>query len=412
MATAMEVADELRRRAEQLQRSYGSPLLAMRVESERGAEELASRVLTAISTMDTGDDVYWSVDSEPEAVVVRQWGYSPDPAATLAALSQALAGAGIEGRLLSHACEEPARRTPPLGERDEELLECHVRLRGERRAYVNPMDVAHAERLGRTPPEPVVRFFADASALLAGIRAALAWVADPPPGVVLRSWNDRPNRDAGEVEARIAAWANELWGDQWRFLARAWWESDDAFRIMHVQPASGDVSFALGGADLAAGDWEPAYGALLAELRGGAAWGSYGFIKRGRRPAAVGSSLTYDWVPALHYGGYNLHHYHYEDVLAPDAFGAQLLGPGYSGRIPSGPDWERLDLEGDNVLLLHRDPAAWFGEPLPPITQEQSYRRDPSYPTPEVILRGREDFADVLISADVVKRAPFDPLSE
>jgi hypothetical protein len=97
-------------------------------------------------------------------------------------------------------------------------------------------------------------------------------------------------------------------------------------------------------------------------------------------------------------------------VLAPDAFGAQLLGPGYAGRIPSGGEWERVDVESDVALLLHRDPAAWFGVPLPPITPDDCIRRDPSYPTPDVLLRAREDLADILVTVDVVSRAPLDPL--
>jgi hypothetical protein len=115
-------------------------------------------------------------------------------------------------------------------------------------------------------------------------------------------------------------------------------------------------------------------------------------------------------VPALHYGPYGLSHHIYEDVLAPDAFGAQLLGPGYAGRIPVGEKWERVDIGDGASLLLHRDPAAWFGVPLPPITELDSYRPDPAYPTPDVILRAREELAGILITADVVNRMPVDPL--
>jgi hypothetical protein len=238
-----------------------------------------------------------------------------------------------------------------------------------------------AARLGREPPDPVVRFFPDDAALHAGIEAALDWVGSPPSGAELWSFGDAPHRDVGEVGAHIAAALAGAF-DRGRVMATAWWESDDSFRMMGVWPGTGDVSFVEGGARLASGDWRPAYAALLDTLRTASGWGSYGLIKRGRQPAQAGRSLTYDWVPALHYGSYNLDHHPYEDVLAPDAFGAQLLGLGYAGRIPAGGDWKRVDVESDVALLLHRDPAAWFGVPLPPITADDCIRRDPAYPTP------------------------------
>ena len=306
----------------------------------------------------------------------------------------------------------PVRGAPrgSLLERPEELLECHVRLRGERRLHTPEYERKRAARLGQEPADPGVRFFPDDAALLAGLRAALAWVGSPPPGARLWSLGDLPRRDIGEVSAHIAARLAAADGQRWRASSMAWWESEDTFRLIVFQLGPGDVSFVVGGSRLAAGDWAPAHAALLDVLRAASAWASYGLIKRGRIPAQAGRSLTYDWVPALHYGSYNLSHHSYEDVLAPDAFGVQLLGTGYAGRIPEGPDWERVDVGDGAVLLLHRDPAAWFGEPLPPITQEDCIRRDPSYPTPPVILRAREDLADILITRDVVRRAPLDPL--
>jgi hypothetical protein len=188
-------------------------------------------------------------------------------------------------------------------------------------------------------------------------------------------------------------------------------ESDDAFRLSVIAPSRGDVSLVAGGGALAAGEWAPVHGALLDELRAASAWASYGLIKRGRRVTQVGRSLRYDWVPAFHFGAYNLDHFIYEDILAPDAFGAQLLGAGYAGRVPDGGDWERVEPADDAVLLLHRVPAAWFAEPLPPITTEDALLRNPSYPTPEVILKAREDLAGILITHDVVRARPLDPLA-
>ncbi|MFL5930222.1 MAG: hypothetical protein ACJ75P_03105 [Gaiellaceae bacterium] len=404
----MGTADEALARAEEIERSYGPPVLALRLDSALDPEPAAARTRAAIAALGSGGEVHWSVDVEPAGVIVRQWGFAPNIGATLAALAAELEGSGVYGRLVAHLPEPDAARTP-LRERDEELLECHVRVRGERRLHTSEHELRVAARLGREPPDPVVRFFPDDAALHAGIEAALEWVGSPPAGAELWSFGDAPHRDVREVRAHVAgALAGAF--DRGRVMATAWWESDDSFRMIGVWPGRGDISFVEGGARLASGDWRPAYAALLEALRAASGWASYGLVKRGRRPGHAGRSLTYDWVPALHYGSYNLEHHAYEDVLAPDAFGAQLLGPGYAGRIPSSGDWERDDVESDVALLLHRDPAAWFGVPLPPITPDDCIRRDPSYPTPRVLIGAREDLADILVTVDVVSRAPLDPL--
>ena len=404
----MDIADAVLAHAAETERGYGAPVLALRIDSPLGRPDVAQRTRVAIATLEGTDEVYWSVDEEPAGVIVRQWGHASDIGAVLAALSRALGSAGVGGRMAVHT-PEPLDRPTPMHERHEELLECHVRVRGGRRLQTRDEHAAGPTWTGRSP-DPPVGFFPDDDALLAGIDAALAWIGNPPPGAGLWSYGDLPHTDIGEVRAQLAETVAYFGTARWRLTWSGWWASDDRFRVALVKFASGDVSFVEGGARLAAGDWEPAYSALLDELRAGFAWGSYGLIKRGREPGWAGNSLMYDWVPALHYGSSNLTHHIYEDVFAPDAFGAQLLGPGYAGRIPEGGEWERVDVSSDASLLLHRDPAAWFGERLPAITQGDSYRRDPAYPTPEVILRAREAFADILITADVVHSAPIDPL--
>jgi hypothetical protein len=294
--------------------------------------------------------------------------------------------------------------------RDHELLECHLRVGGERRVFVAPTELELAQKLGRKPPPGAVRWFPDPDGLLLGIEAGLAWVANPPspgPWRVLVSNDWQTTLSVDEARSRIAAAAL---GDQ-RLPVLVWWESASVFRLMKVGLGTGDISLVEGGAALADGAWEPPYQALLGQLRSAATWAVYGYIKRGRRPLAVlHSALTYDWVPALHYGSYNLSNTVYEDVLAPDAFGAQLLGKGYEGRIPTDPDWEQLDLENGAALVVHHDPKAWFGRPLPPVTPEDFIARDPAYPTPEELVRARETFAAILQTFDLVRKGAVDPL--
>jgi hypothetical protein len=292
----------------------------------------------------------------------------------------------------------------------QELLECHLRVRGERRLYVPPSEVEIARRLGREPPPGEVRWFPAADELLLGIEAALDWVAEGPAPLRLLILGDRQTaRSVDEARGRIAAVAADPYAPG--FPLAVWWESPSTFRLMRLGLSTGDVSLVEGGAALAAGSWQPAYEALLEQLRSAAEWAAYGFIKRGRDPRHVlYSSLTYDWVPALHYGSHNLSNSVYEDVLAPDVFGAQLLGRGYAGRLPNEPDWERVGLAGDATLIVHRDPEAWFGRPLPPITPEDCIARDPSFPTPDVLVQARETFSGVLLTADVNRKGALDPL--
>jgi hypothetical protein len=295
-------------------------------------------------------------------------------------------------------------------EEAHELLECHLRVRGERRIAVAPSEVELALRRGREPPSGQVRWFPATDALLVGIEAALDWVADGPAPLHMLVLGDRQTaQSVAEASGRIAAVA----ADQYAPSAplAVWWESGTAFRLLSLGLTTGNVSLVEGGAGLAAGCWQVPYEALLEQLRRAAQWAAYGFIKRGRRPRDVlYSSLTYDWVPALHYGSYNLTNSVYEDVLAPDAFGAQLLGPGYADRIPSDPDWVQESLEHGATLVVHRDPEAWFGRQLPPLTPEDCIALDPSYPTPDVLVRARETFAELLLTADVNRKGALDPL--
>jgi hypothetical protein len=296
-----------------------------------------------------------------------------------------------------------------LGE-DHELLECHLRVGGERRVFDHPNELELAQKLGRKRPAGELRWFPDPDDLLLGIEAVLAWVANPrSPGpwrvLVAGDWQTALSVD--EARSRLAAAALS---DR-KLPVVVWWESAPAFRLIKVGLGTGDISLVEGGAALADGAWEQPYEALLAQLRSAAAWAVYGYIKRGRRPIDVlHSALTYDWVPALHYGSYNLTNNVYEDVLAPDAFGAQLLGRGYAGRIPTHPDWEQLDLENGATLVVHRDPEPWFGRPLPPVTPEDFIARDPAYPTPEVLVRARETFAAILQTFDRIRKGGLDPL--
>jgi hypothetical protein len=355
----------------------------------------------------------WSVDAEPAGVIVRQWGFVSDFPEVMRRIAAALDAVRIEGRF------EPYEQPPPLPldegvlGHSEELLECHLRVGGERRLHRDPSEDELARRLGRKLPPGEVRWFPGADELQLGIEAALKWIANSSPRGALRVLVNGDLQTAlsvDEARGRIAAAAADVYAA--RPPIAVWWESPYVFRLMRLGLVTGDISMVEGGASLAEGSWRSPYEALLRELRQAASWAAYGFIKRGRHPGHVlRSSLTYDWVPALHYGSYNLSNSCYEDVLAPDVFGAQLLGRGYAGRIPRDPDWTSVDLDNGATLVDHHDPEAWFGQPLPPITPEDCIALSPSYPTPDVIVRGRDAFAGILLTATVVREGALDPLA-
>jgi hypothetical protein len=339
----MRIAADVLEHARGLESSYESVVLAMSLEPAGPGDDLFERAVRAVSGLG-GEDLFWSVESGPAGLVISQWGYTPDIARTLGDLADALAAAEVEGDLILHQRPAPPARST-LRERDEPLLECHVRFRGRREREIVEVDAqsrawSHSDVSRRT----LLRWVSDPEARVAGIEAGVAWLGCAPPGARYFS----PAGSHPSVEEAIVDFVEpwrEIHADPEtgaRFIASlrlrspVWWETEEAFGLLEFDAQN--LSVATGGTWLASGGWEAAYSALLAFLRASAGWGAYGLIKRGRRPEWVGRSLARDWLPAVHYGAGSLRHSVYEDVLAPDAFGAQLLGPGYRGRIPQSPE--------------------------------------------------------------------------
>jgi hypothetical protein len=127
----------------------------------------------------------------------------------------------------------------------------------------------------------------------------------------------------------------------------------------------------------------------------------YGFVKRGTNPSVAerATSQIQDWPRIPHFNAWNLSAESFEDEFVPDAFGAQMLGPGYEGRVPAGPSWKSSATGRGRVVLEHVDPAAWFEAPLP--TGVKSGQPAPeTVPIPEVLLAARRDFAPILFHDD------------
>jgi hypothetical protein len=82
----------------------------------------------------------------------------------------------------------------------------------------------------------------------------------------------------------------------------------------------------------------------------------------------------------------------FEDLLAPDIFGVQLLGPGYRDRTIDAPGWASEPLEGGGRLVTARDPAPWFQAPI--VEPSTPLPRPPQ--PPAVLEQGRRELEDIL----------------
>jgi len=171
----------------------------------------------------------------------------------------------------------------------------------------------------------------------------------------------------------------------------------DGFRTVVVEASRGRVSLIEGGPAIAMEGWQAARDSLRALMLATSAETVYGFLKRGSyRPAAEsGVSLSQDWPPAEHHETATQLGVAFEAQYSPDAFGLQLLGPGYAGRVPERPAWSRTPA-GAGVLVEHREPEAWFGELLMPFGGHPNYTLPPVPPVPDVLAHARSDFSDIL----------------
>ncbi|WP_155891779.1 hypothetical protein [Conexibacter woesei] len=97
----------------------------------------------------------------------------------------------------------------------------------------------------------------------------------------------------------------------------------------------------------------------------------YASVRRGWKPAMAlydDLGLPGDWPvrPGYRPRGNAATTVAFEDFFAPDAFGLQLLGPGYGGRLTFDGEaagrWRREPI-GDATLLAHAEPERWFAAP-------------------------------------------------
>jgi hypothetical protein len=304
----------------------------------------------------------------------------------LRAVAAGLARRGVDGTF--ELRERPKVALPP---RRAHMLECRLRVRGE--------------RLRREPGSYLWQADAEAhEAILAvaerwcrerGDRAAQSLSVSDLAPVRVEPGEDVLGRMREAVTDRLHVAVSAVAADRFRGVAaRAW---------------TGGVSLVEGGAWVEAGRWREPLAELTAILRDHADLIAYGFVRRGwaAAEALLDPALPYDWPPraGAEPRGAGFTANSFEDLHAPDAFGVQLLGPGYAGRLPEGTAWRAEPAGGASVLLEHVDLPEWFEAPFVPFGRlpAPGDQRQP----PSVLARARVELAPILYSPGVLTGAGY-----
>ena len=174
----------------------------------------------------------------------------------------------------------------------------------------------------------------------------------------------------------------------------------DRFRMLSIHPHNGRVSLIAGSPLMGRTGWRGPLGELIAVMRRIGERTVYGLVKRGSdlTAARFGDSLKHDWPPRAREIATAAKSF--EDTYAPDAFGVQLLGPGYAARIPDAASWRRTRLGADRVLLEHVAPGAWFDASFAPFGGNWRFPGE-AIPVPDVLVRARGDLAPIIFDDEV-----------
>jgi hypothetical protein len=204
--------------------------------------------------------------------------------------------------------------------------------------------------------------------------------------------------------------------------------SDRELRRVVSSPVSGRTTLVVGTTQDEPGWWREPLRELLELLTDVAGDLVYAYVKRGWEVHQAGGrdGLTDDW-PARG-GPYGVGHVPFgigftgsafDDLWAPDAFGAQVLGPGYADRLSPGDAWHVTSLAGGRLLVEHREPASWFDEPFVPKPAPPKSRWSPSPRVPpnevlppEVLEDARRELGPILYVPGVLVDAGFTDMDD
>jgi hypothetical protein len=184
---------------------------------------------------------------------------------------------------------------------------------------------------------------------------------------------------------------------------------DDEYRQIGLGPVGG-VGLLVGGAGIAEEGWRAALTDLTGVIRANAELIAYGYIRRGWSGGLFSDPSGADWPlrPDSEPRAAGWTSEAFQDVFAPDAFPIQLLGSGYSGRVPDARVY-RLERIGDaSVMLEHVDLPGWFDAPFVPYGQHPPSNEPP----PAVLAEARRELAPILYTPRALSRAGYADLPD
>jgi len=184
------------------------------------------------------------------------------------------------------------------------------------------------------------------------------------------------------------------------------------FRMVLAVPHSGRVTLIAGSVDGEHLPWHQVLAEFIDLLDAHARDLAYGYVKRGWSIESFGfGTCPLDWPVRAHYAptGIGFTEYAFDDLLVPDAFGVQLLGEGFAGRVDPGDEWTISAVAENRTLVQARALEAWFETPFlefpdepTPLGGVEVARAAAERPAPEVLARARGDFASILFTPDAL----------
>jgi hypothetical protein len=368
-------------------------LFSSELPQEKAREALASAASHAIEALEReyserpdaeeASTGHWSLATVPGGVALRIDEEPDDFEGLLQRIAEGLEARGVEG---SFDLWEPEVIELPNA---VDLLECRIRVRGER-YHIRYRNYG---------------WDADESALEGAVAGALRWCvgngANLPLQLVVGLIGPTTLGPNDDVAALMRSALERTAGIG--AVTHLTSVGPDRFRTLAVEPSTGRVTIVEGGEAMAGTGWRATLKSVREVLGTIAPCAVYAFAKRGSHllTAELAQSLVTDWVPVPHFDPTTLGAQSFEDEFAPDAFGLQLLGPGFRGRVPHGKRWKAEQLAPDSVILEHIDPAAWFAEPFVAFGGRPYYTKPPFPPIPEVLAVAREDFDPILYRDEI-----------
>jgi len=375
------------------------PTVLMLLSAAGDTDAAASALRESVLEVQAAYEAEAESSGEAEPPFPGEWSWVPVPdgvlvqvtdcdafETVLAAVAAGLERRGVEGGF--ELREPPKVALPP---RRAHMLECRVRVRGD-----------------RWRREPRVYFWqADPEAHEAILAVTERWCRERGAGAAqaLSKSDLAPVRL--EPDEDVLARMRKAVTDQLHVSVSA--VAADRFRSVCARPWAGGLSLVEGGAWVEAGRWQEPVAELKAILRDHADLLAYGCVRRGWAvtEALLEGRLPYDWPPRAgsRPRGSGFTSEAFEDLYAPDAFGVQLLGPGYSGRLPESATWSAERAGSASVLLEHGDLPTWFDAPLVPYGRRFAPADQPE--PPPVLARARLDLAPILHSPGVLAGAGY-----